>query len=139
MRPAPTLSIVARPDLQRRCRPKLPTDYSPFLASYDERALIGRRCSLDESVLFNFCSGSTNKGGWGMFDSAVVSSHGTFTPDDLTMLKDVFNEICKANGTEPDSPSASQLARALIAAFESGSRTKEVLLALIASPTRCVG
>jgi hypothetical protein len=54
-----------------------------------------------------------------------------FTSDDLTLLKQVFEETCARNGLAPDSPAASDLAKALLAAFESGIQGRGDLLKIV--------
>jgi hypothetical protein len=63
--------------------------------------------------------------------NAVMSESGYFTSLDLAILKEVFDETCAKNETAPDSPAASQLAKALMAAFENGIKDNAGLLALV--------
>ena len=75
-----------------------------------------------------------------MSSSATISSRGFFSSEDLTLCKEVFEDVCASNGTDPESPAASQLAKALMVAFESGTRDKEGLLAmLVTAAVRRVG
>jgi hypothetical protein len=61
-----------------------------------------------------------------------------FNADELAMLKEVFEEVCEANGHLPDTPAATMLAKALIAAYESGKRDRDALLTIV-SPARRTG
>jgi hypothetical protein len=53
------------------------------------------------------------------------------TPLDLALLEQVFDEACARNKVEPDSPAASNLAKALMAAFEKGIQDKADLLSAV--------
>jgi hypothetical protein len=59
-----------------------------------------------------------------------MSDSGYLTSRDLALLKEVFDETCAKNEMTPNSPSASTLAKALVAAFESGVQDKTGLLAV---------
>ena len=59
-----------------------------------------------------------------------MSGSGYLNSRDLVLLKQVFDETCANNGIESNSPAASNLARELVAAFESGIRDKTGLLAV---------
>lgn len=58
----------------------------------------------------------------------AITDRGFFTSDDLTVLKDVFHEVCDSNGTAEDSPTASRLAKALMAAFDHGIKERDDLI-----------
>jgi hypothetical protein len=49
----------------------------------------------------------------------------------LALLNEVFEETCANNETALDSPAASNLAKALMAAFENGIQDKAGLLAIV--------
>ncbi|WP_353642636.1 hypothetical protein [Mesorhizobium sp. WSM2239] len=55
---------------------------------------------------------------------------------DIAVLKEVFNEVCAHNEIAADSPAASYLAKALIAAFENGVQDKAGLLAIVENNDR---
>jgi hypothetical protein len=57
-------------------------------------------------------------------------------PRDLTLLNEVFEETCAKNETALDSPAASNLAKALMAAFENGIQDKAGLLAILGNKDR---
>jgi hypothetical protein len=61
-----------------------------------------------------------------------MSDGGYFTSLDLALLKEAFEETCAKNETAPNSPAASLLAKALMAAFENGVQDKAGLLAVVA-------
>ncbi|WP_353645158.1 hypothetical protein [Mesorhizobium sp. WSM2239] len=61
-----------------------------------------------------------------------MSDGGYLTSIDLALLKEVFEETCARNETAPNSPAASHLAKALMAAFENGVQDKAGLLAIVA-------
>jgi hypothetical protein len=62
----------------------------------------------------------------------AMSDSGYLTSHDLALLKEVFDETCAKNEVSPESPAASNLAKALIVAFENGIRDKAGLLAIVA-------
>lgn len=49
---------------------------------------------------------------------------GVYTPDDMTLLRQVFHEACATRGVSDGSSEAGDLARQLIAAFEEGNRDR---------------
>jgi hypothetical protein len=59
-----------------------------------------------------------------------MSGSGYLTSRDLALLKEVFDETCAKNEMAPNSPAASTLAKALVAAFESGIQDRTGLLAV---------
>lgn len=61
---------------------------------------------------------------------------GYLTSLDLALLNEVFEEMCAKNDTALDSPAAGHLAKALMAAFESGIQDKAGLLAIVANKDR---
>jgi hypothetical protein len=63
-------------------------------------------------------------------------SDGYLTSRDLALLKEVFEETCAKKEIAPESPVASHLAKALMAAFENGIQDKAGLLALVNNKNR---
>jgi hypothetical protein len=53
------------------------------------------------------------------------------TSCDLALLNEVFEETCASNETALDSPAADNLAKALMAAFQSGIQDKAGLQAIV--------
>jgi hypothetical protein len=62
-----------------------------------------------------------------------MADRGYLTSPDLALLNEVFEETCAKNETAPDSPAASNLAKALMAAFENGIKDKAGLLEVVES------
>ncbi|MBY3173404.1 hypothetical protein HFO27_01855 [Rhizobium leguminosarum] len=52
-------------------------------------------------------------------------------PEDLTMIKDIYDEWCAARCCSKDSPSAIKAAQELISMFEHGVRSKDDLRIMV--------
>jgi hypothetical protein len=63
----------------------------------------------------------------------AMSFSGYLTSLELALLNEVFEETCANTETAPDSPAASNLAKALMAAFENGIKDKAGLLETVES------
>ncbi|RWL45256.1 MAG: hypothetical protein EOR60_15015 [Mesorhizobium sp.] len=57
-----------------------------------------------------------------------------FYPEDLDVLKRVFDVLCRERGCRPDSPEAEATALLLVNMFESGRRTEQELLEAVQAP-----
>lgn len=53
------------------------------------------------------------------------------SPEQLTLLQDVFDEACREHGIDKSSPDAEALALILVNSMQKGSNDKEQLAALI--------
>ena len=72
-----------------------------------------------------------------MLRSSTHSGKGFFSAEELSMLEELFDELCTSSRTDSNSPAATRLAKALIAAFDHGIRERDNLISVvcIAGPT----
>lgn len=61
----------------------------------------------------------------------MFSGHGFFNSQELSMLEDLFYELCASTDINPSSLAATKLAKELMAAFEHGIRERDTLLSVV--------
>lgn len=57
-------------------------------------------------------------------------AHGTFEPEDIAILQEMFDQLCALRGITRESPEATTAAESLMARYKSGLRDDELLQTL---------
>ena len=64
---------------------------------------------------------------------SAYADPGIFTPEDLSLLQEVFDEVCRTLHVATDGHEAEAIAKQLILAFRTGIWEKEILFRMLTS------